>query len=337
MSFSSQKNVERKILSILKVLSVMRKPAGSVIIAKNLKERGVDISERAVRYHLRITDERGLTQLVRDRDGRIITEKGHREIQSALVKDKVALSISRIEHLAFRTNFNIQTRSGLIPVNVSIFEKKKFRAAAEIMAPLFEKWFCVSQLVAVSQGGEHIGDILVPEDSIGIATVCSIVVNSALLKSGIPIDSKFGGMLQLQDKKPVRFTEMIHYNGCSLDPSEIFIKAGMTSVKEAALTGQGEILANFREIPAICQPAVENLITELRGAGFNGIINTGNASEDVCEIGVELNKIGMVLMGGLNPIAAAAEAGIEADNHCMSTLIDFSRLKHYEEALYETC
>jgi len=40
MSFSTQPNVERKILSILKVLSGLQKPAGSVIIAKHLKEHG---------------------------------------------------------------------------------------------------------------------------------------------------------------------------------------------------------------------------------------------------------------------------------------------------------
>jgi repressor of nif and glnA expression len=133
MSFENPQNVERKILSILKVLSGLQKPAGSVIIAKQLKELGVDLSERAVRYHLRLTDERGLTQLVRDRDGRVITAKGLREIESALVKDKVGFAISRIEQLAFRTNFNYTEKSGVVPVNISFFLKDKFKKACEIM------------------------------------------------------------------------------------------------------------------------------------------------------------------------------------------------------------
>ena len=112
MSFESPKEIERKILSILKVLSNLQKPAGSVVIAKELKNMGVDLSERAVRYHLKLTDERGLTQLVREREGRVITAKGQREIERAMVNDKVGFAISRIEQLSFRTNFDYETLHG---------------------------------------------------------------------------------------------------------------------------------------------------------------------------------------------------------------------------------
>ncbi len=333
MSFITQHNVERKILSILKVLSTLQKPAGSVSIAKHLKERGIDLSERAIRYHLRLTDERGFTQLISERDGRVITEKGLHEIQSALVNDKVGLAISRIEQLAFRTNLDLEKLSGKVPVNVSLFPEEKFPEALKEMSPVFEKGLCVSRLVHTVAGGESIGDILVPDGMVGLASVCSIVINGALLKAGIPMDSRFGGLLQLHNHKAVRFTEMIHYNGSSLDPSEIFIKARMTAVKEAVLSGDGEILANFREIPAICQPVAENVINGLKRAGILGVLLVGNVSEPVCEISIDLNKIGIILLGGLNPVAAAAEAGIEAENHSMSTVIDFRLLKPFEEVL----
>jgi repressor of nif and glnA expression len=336
MSFIPDQNVERKILTILKVLSGLQKPAGSVVIAKLLKERGVDLSERAIRYHLHLTDERGTTQLIRERDGRVITEKGMREIQRALVKDKVGLSISRIEQLAFRTNVNLGNRSGLVPVNISLFAQENFQKAFEIMAPVFEKSLCVSNLIAVASSGQYLGDVLVPEGDTGLATICSIVINGTLLKAGIPMDSRFGGILQMKNNKPIRFTEMIYYNGCSLDPSEIFIKARMTSVGEAVATGNGEVLANFREIPAICHPVAENIIHSLRNAGFNGVLAVGEISKPVCEINVDLNKIGIVLLGGLNPVAAVTEAGITSRNHCMSTVIEFDKLVDYREVLDET-
>jgi repressor of nif and glnA expression len=336
MSFTSEQNVERKILTILKVLSGIQKPAGSVIIAKRLKEHGVDLSERAIRYHLRLTDERGLTQLIRDRDGRVITEKGLNEIRSALVKDKVGLSISRIEQLAYRTNVDFQKLAGPVPVNISIFTKEIFPQAMQHMAPIFEKGLCVSRLLAVAEGGNYIGDVFIPEGSVGLATVCSIIVNGTLLKAGIPMDSRFGGILQIQNELPIRFTEMIHYNGCSLDPSEIFIRARMTSVTKAVNTGNGELLANFREIPAICQPVAENIFQNLKNAGFNGVLVKGEISEAVCETNVEQNKIGIILLGGLNPVAAAAEAGIEANNHCMSTVIEYGKLVDYRDVLNET-
>jgi repressor of nif and glnA expression len=335
MTFEPQQNVERKILSILKVLSGLQKPAGSAVIAKYLKDQGVDLSERAIRYHLRLTDERGLTQLVRERDGRIITDKGLHEIRRALVKDKVGLAISRIEQLAFRTTVDLESRSGLVPVNISFFPRDQFRQAMEIMSPVFEKGLCVSDLVAVASGGQHLGDVLVPDGQVGLASICSIVVNGALLKAGIPMDSRFGGIMQMQNERPIRFTEMIHYNGCSLDPSEIFIKARMTSVGEAVAKGNGEILANFREIPAICLPIAENIIHNLKQVGFHGVLALGDVSKPVCEVNVDMNKIGIILLGGLNPVAAAAEAGIVSDNHSMSSVIEYKDLVDYREVLNE--
>ena len=43
------------------------------------------------------------------------------------------------------------------------------------------------------------------------------------------------------------------------------------------------------------------------------------------------NKVGVVLIGGLNPPAAAAEAGIDVTNMAMSRLIDFERLQSFWE------
>ncbi len=333
MSFESQQEVERKILAILKVLSNTQGPVGSRLIAKSLTGHGVELSERAIRYHLKLTDERGLTQLVRDRDGRIITEKGLREIENALVTDKIGFVISRIELLAYRTNFNYERLDGMLPVNISFFPEAKFRKILQAMAPAFEKGYCVSRMVATAKGRERLGEVIVPPNCMGLATVCSIVVNGVLLKAGIPMDSRFGGLLQIQNNKAIRFTDLIHYNGTSLDPSEIFIKAKMTAVREATISGSGAILANFREIPAICRPTAENVINGLKNAGFNGVLTMGDTSAQVCETNVELNKIGIILIGGLNPVAAAVEAGFESESHSMSTVLEYKELSDYRKFL----
>ena len=57
----------------------------------------------------------------------------------------------------------------------------------------------------------------------------------------------------------------------------------------------------------------------------------GDTSEPVCEVPVGLNKIGMILLGGLNPLAAAEEAGIEAESHAMSTLMEYRDLIKFQE------
>ncbi len=330
MSFETH-DVERKILSILNVLQSLNKPAGGRIIAQRLQDYGVILSERAVRYHLRLMDERGLTRLVGGRDGRTFTEKGLNEIKNAMVKDKVGYAITKIELLAFRTNFDYQERRGAVPVNISFFPRAKFKKALAVMKPVFESDYCLSQLVAVAEPGQQIEDVTVPEDKVGLLTMCSIVINGSLLKAGIPMDSRLSGTLQVDNHKPLRFTEIIHYNGCSLDPTEIFIKARMTSVMEAATTGSGEILANFREIPAPCPPIAEEVLAGLESAGIKGILAKGVASEPVCEVSVDQNKVGLVLIGGLNPVAAAQEAGIAAENRSMSAIVDYQQLIDFKE------
>jgi len=331
MTFESQQEIERKVLGILRVLSIAQEPAGAGKIARDLKDRGIDLGERAVRYHLRLTDERGLTQLVNRRDGRVITDRGLAEVRNAMVTDKVGFAISRIESLAYRTGFDVRTRSGSVPVNIALLPVDGFRDALRLMAPAFESGLCVSSLVAMLQPGERLGDLVVPAQRVGLATVCSIVVNGTLLKAGIPMDSRFGGIMQLHDRRPVRFTEMIRYDGSSLDPSEIFIKAKMTSVLEAARTGSGQILANFREIPAICRPVADKVFADLRAAGLNGVLALGDVSQPVCELEVQLNKSGVILMGGLNPVAAAAEAGVNAEIYSMSAIVPYERLVPYTE------
>lgn len=324
-------SVERKTLSIMKVLSESDGPLGAGTIAQHLKDFGVELGDRAVRYHLKLMDERGLTELVGRRDGRMLTELGLKEVKNALVAAKVGFVISSIELLSFRTTFDPDTRCGDVPVNISLFPEERFGEALRAMKAVFPSEFCGSDLVAVATEGERLGEFMVPAGKVGLATVCSIIINGSLLKAGVPMDSKFGGILQIRNRQPLRFIELIQYTGSSLDPSEMFIKAGMTSVRQAVGLGDGEVLANFREIPALCRPTAEEVVRRLKEAGMGGLLVMGNTSEAVCEIPVELNRIGMVLLGGMNPVAAAQEAGIEADNHAMSTVMDYQALVRFKE------
>lgn len=323
-------DIERKALLILKILHESAEPLGARVIARRMAEQNVQLSERTVRYHLKIMDERGLTRLVGRRDGRIITERGQDEISDARVQDKIGLSISRIDILSFKTTFDVKKKRGLVPVNISFFPKEQFSSALKIMKPVFAKNLAVSSRVAVAQAGKNLGDILVPEGKIGFATICSIVINGVLLKHGIPIDSKFGGILQMRKGALLRFVELIHYAGSSLDPSEIFIRGGMTSVRQVVKEGEGKILANFREIPALSRSLVDKVIDDFARIGIHGVLSVGSIGHPVCQTHVDMNKIGMILIGGLNPVAAACEEGIEVDNKAMSTVMEFEKLQDIE-------
>ena len=157
----------------------------------------------------------------------------------------------------------------------------------------------------------------------------------SLLKAGIPIDSRFGGLLEVQHNTPTRFVELVEYAGSSLDPSEIFISGRLTSVGAASRTGDGKILANFREVPAVCHAETERVEKGLHKWGIGGLLLMGTVSEPVCQIPVDLNKIGVVLIGGLNPVAAAVESGIEGINHAMSGVVEYGTLRSFWNVLQE--
>jgi repressor of nif and glnA expression len=271
-------------------------------------------------------DERELTKLVGRHDGRIITSLGLDEINNARVRDKISLSISRIDVLSFQTIFDIKKRCGLIPVNISFFPQKQFSKALAVMKPVFKKKIAVSELVAIASAGEKLGEATVPEGKIGLATVCSIIINGVLLKHGIPIDSKFGGILQVKNGEPLRFVELINYSGSSLDPSEIFIRGKMTSVREVVKKGEGKILANFREIPSLSHVLVEDIMADFSKIGIGGAFSISAVGNPICQTDVDINKVGMILVGGLNPVAAAYEEGFDVDNKAMSRVMEYEDL-----------
>jgi repressor of nif and glnA expression len=322
--------IEKKTILMLRILQDAQQPMGSRLISRQMIHNGLSLTERAVRYHLKLMDERGLTKLVRKRDGRLITARGVEELGDARVQDKIGFAISRIESLAFRTTFNPKNREGFLPVNISLFHEEQFEKAREAMQLAFQAGLAVSELVAVAREGQQLGAIIVPKGMVGFATVCSIVINGVLLKNGIPMDSKFGGILQIKRGKPLRFVEIIYYSGSSLDPSEAFIRGKMTSVQRVIEQGEGKILANFREIPALSLSLVEKLVDDLKQAGIGGVLSVGRISEPICQISMDMNKVGIILLGGLNPVACAQEKGTEADNRAMSTLMAYQDLMKFQ-------
>jgi len=321
---------ERKVIAILKVLSESSEPLGSITIARELERHGILLSERAVRYHLRVTDERGYTQPL-GRDGRMLTPQGIEELSMALAPDQLGFVVEKLELLAFQTTFDPQKRTGQVPINTSLIDQDRFKEAVAAMQEVFKAGLCVTDLMATASEGEKLGSVVVPSGKIGLATVCSIVINGVLLKAGVPMESKFGGVLEIRNSKPRRFVAIINYTGTSLDPSDQYIRARMTSISEAARTGNGKILANFREIPAPARATVSEKAAMLQEVGISGLYVLGNTSEPVCQVAVGPNRVGMVLLGGLNPVAAIIEAGIEVENTSESGLIDFQQLVHFQQ------
>ncbi|HNT35016.1 MAG TPA: winged-helix domain-containing protein, partial [bacterium] len=104
-------NTRRKIVAILRELHDSERPLGSTRIGEALQAQGIDLSERTVRHYLGLTDKAGLTANMGKR-GRKLTPQGERELESALVVDKVGFVAARVDSLAYQMSFSLSKRKG---------------------------------------------------------------------------------------------------------------------------------------------------------------------------------------------------------------------------------
>ena len=79
-------------------------------------------------------------------------------------------------------------------------------------------------------------------------------------------------------------------------------------------------------MPAACLPEVENILERLARIGFSGTIVIGEPNQPTLQIPVSSGYAGMIILAGLNPLAAVEETGIETENTSLSMMIDFQKL-----------
>jgi repressor of nif and glnA expression len=317
--------VQRKLIGILQILYENKEPIGARLIADKMNERGYPIGERGVRYHLRILDERGLTKR-QGYDGRIITERGTKELKNALVGDRMGFIITRIEKLIYDTTFDLKTKQGNVIINTSIIDKNDLDETLEIMRHVINEGYSFSPYVKIIEDGLSFSDLNIPDDKIGIATMCSITIDGILLKSGIPVTPKYGGLLDVKNRKPTGFDDIIVYNGTSIDPMKIFISKKMTRVLDAVETGSGTLLANLREIPESSVIEAKNILKSAMSMGIADVTQIGESGKSVLNAPVGSGKVGVVVYAGTNIMAAVEESGINVDTYPISTIMDFRDL-----------
>ncbi len=318
--------------AILRILDKRADAVGSSELAEELLSHGIELSERTVRYYLKLLDERGLTEVLGKR-GRTITARGREELDNAFVSERLNFIISRIDSLAYLTDFNPDDMRGRIILNISFFPERRLRDALRVMLPVFSSPYVMSDRIVLAKGGERIGDIRVPADTVGLGTVCSITLNGIFLKAGIPVTSRYGGVVEMRDGELWRFTSLIGYEGSSLDPLEIFIRSRMTDVLGLVRDGSGKVLGSFREIPVVSLREAENLRDKMARRGLGGRIVFGKPNQPLLDIPVGADRVGMIVVGGLNPIAAAHEAGIHTETMAMSALYDYGDLMRFNDAV----
>jgi len=117
--------------------------------------------------------------------------------------------------------------------NTSIIDKADIERVLEIIGRTFDAGYTISRRVLILEEGAGLFAQEIPAGCIGIATLCSITLDGMLMKRGIPVDTSFAGVVDVRDRKPAEFTDLIAYAGSSLDPMKVFMARRVTHVIDA--------------------------------------------------------------------------------------------------------
>ncbi len=325
-----KEKTEKRRSAVLRILRESTRPQSSSRIARHLKTLGFDWSERTVRLCLQQLDAEGLTETLGKR-GRLITERGRQESQAEHAFERIGLLAAKIDQMTYRMSFDLEARRGTVVINANFLPLEMLPRAVPMIQKVFAAGYAMGRLVALFSPGQRIGETPVPDGCVGLGTVCSVTLNGALLRAGIPTNSRFGGLLELRDGKPSRFVELIHYEGTTLDPLEAFIRGGMTDYTHAVRSGNGQIGVSFREVPAESRSRVIELAGRLDQAGLGGFLEIGWPGQPLLDVPVSEGRVGVILIGGLNPIAILEENGMRPRYRALAGYVEYEDLFPYEE------
>lgn len=308
---------ERKYIEILRILKEHREPMGAKRLSELMSERGFVLSDRAVQYYLSYLDSMGFTEKVGNQ-GRVLTPIGLEETDNALVDDRIGFIISKLERLAYRSTFDPSTSTGDVAYNLSIAPAE----AAEKVKAAFD------EIVAAQCGFFNSYRIIdkdprVPPGHVGFMTICSITMDGVFQRRGIPVKMAFGGRLEIENGTPRQFRDLIAYRGTTIDPLELFISSGLTSISSFARSKTGIALANVREVPCAAQVNVEETIRQMNGCGFAFPVIMGT---QVFNLPQNPYRLSIVAFSGLNYIGNTVEHGLKIMTEIGAGNIPFSKI-----------
>ena len=324
----TQEDVYRKQIEILRILSEQSEPVGSLFLQREMARRGFLLSDRTIRYHLKILEERGLVES-HEKAGRTISKAGLEELSRALAYERVGSILTWYISLAYRTTYSLDSEKGRVVANVFMFDKKFESKALQIVGNLYSANLLPAPYAKVLEEEEEYEDITVPRNKMALLTVCNLTIDGVLIHSGIPLILRYGGLVQFLKWKPVRFVELIAYEATTVPPLEVFVYKRMTSILNILRSGSGMIPANIREIPAVARDQTSEILERLRKAGWGGILAFGMPNEVVLGVPVSMDRCGLSMIGGLVPAAAMNELGIEVETyapHCLVKIEDMRRI-----------
>jgi repressor of nif and glnA expression len=304
-------------------------PVGSTTITRELVKRGLFINERTVRNYLKSLEQKGFVSS-HGKNGRSITRAGLQELVSSLTYQRLDFVLTRYLSLAYSVTFTPRSNRGKVVANVTLMDKNYLEKALEVLNSLKDANLLLAPYLKIIDEEESYENISVEKGKTALLTVCNLTVDGILIRSGIPIILKYGGILQFVDKTPVRFVELMSYEGTTVPPLEIFTYSNRTSITSFLKTGSGMIPANYREIPKEARERVESIFSELSSIGWKLLSIIGLPEEPLLGIPVSTGRCGVSIASGITPTAALREIGLDVEvfaPHCLAKIEDMKLMK----------
>lgn len=325
---SQEKESARKEIEILRILSEFDSPVGSTLLKRELRKRGFLLSERTVRYHLQLLEAKGFV-LGHARKGRTLTEHGFEELSRSLATQRLGFTITRFMSLAYAATYDPSADSGTVVGNVSLLDKELQHKTINTMKALQSMNLLSAPYIKILNENEEYCDITVPKGQFALFTVCNLTLDSILIHSGIPLFFKYGGLVQVVNRKPIRFVEIISYEGTTIPPLEVFVYRKMTSISRILKTGSGMLLATLREVPSEARDRTVKILEKQQKKGWGGVLVLGEPNEPVLGVPVGMDRFGICMVGGIVPGAAMVE-DVEKDvtfaPHCFVPIEEMTRI-----------
>ncbi len=232
----------------------------------------------------------------------------------------------RIEDYAMKVTFNPVSGTGTIVYNLTLIPEESMNQALDIFRATCNAGISPSSLFKTLVPGERIDDFIIPDRYSGMLTLCSTTLDGLLTNRGIPMTPIGGGVVEIVDNEPRRFTHLIQYKYTTIDPLEVLISQEITSVVEVMKHGNGSLLGNIRQCHMESELEVERILEEISDSYFTGILDVGLPNTPCLGVALDPQYMGVAALGGTNWIAVLKEKGIDIKMQGMKGVIDISEM-----------
>lgn len=165
----------------------------------------------------------------------------------------------RIEDYAMQVTYDPKEDRGQVVYNLSVIRTPDLNKAVRVIKDVCRSGICASTMIRFEHSGARIEDYVIPEGMTGLMTICSTTLDGLLLNRGVPMNPVGGGVVEVEERVPRRFTHLIRYEYTTIDPLQVLISQEITSITRVMKSGNGNILANIRECHMEAEPILAGL------------------------------------------------------------------------------